>query len=341
MKATRAVRFVGLLLSLALTACGTLPDVKPFADATATIHSGMRSVGDAAVERVEENIAYYSIRAGQTKDATAKALFEDSKNKQAAELKKLKPNFEVIVKAGGAFVDYADSLQGIVAAANSSMDSARNFTAAVNRLGTALTGDPLITKVMGEVAARLFKELATFQASRSLEAAMEQAAPTINEVAGELKKVVNTSRGVFSETARLQGYDEVNNELKRKYGFDRSFRRQIVAERERAFAKISGDCATSCATPKEIENLKSLDQLYDRTQAFAAEDAAGMQKVDEYFARQRALLARVEVALDAWRDAHSNLLTAVKEKRQFNARQLVEVAQDIKDIIREGKNNGK
>jgi hypothetical protein len=341
MKATAVLRSAALLVSLLLTACGTLPEVKPFADATATIHSGMRSVGEAAVERVQQNIAYLSIRAEET-NGDAKASFAESKRGQEEALKRLNNDLAVIVKVGGAFVDYADSLQGIVAAANSSADSARSFTTAVNKFATTLTGDPLITPAIASVASRLYKEFATYQASRSLEAAMEQATPIINEVAGELKKVVEKSQQFFSESARVQGYREVNNELKRKYGFDQSFRQQIITEREEAFKKISGDCTTSsCATSKEIENLKMLDQLYDRTQAFATERAAGMQKVDDYFARQRALLGRVGVALDAWREAHSSLLTAVKEKRQFSARQLIEVAQDIQEIIREGKNNGK
>ena len=341
MKAPKVRHAAALLFSLFLTACGTLPEVKPFADATATIHSGMRSVGDAAAERVQENIAYLSTRAEET-EGTAKASFEKSRAGQETALKELKGAFPGIVKAGGAFVDYADSLQGIVAAANSAADSARSFTSAVNTFATTLTGDSLISPIVSNVAARLYKEFATYQASRSLEAAMEQATPTINEVAAQLAIVVrNSEKKLFSENAKRLDYLEVDNELMRKYGFNQSFRLQIVAERRQAFEKISKDCITSCATSKEIDNLKALDQLYDRTQLFAAERATGRQKVDEYFTRQRALLARVEAALGAWREAHSNLLTAVKEKRQFNARQLVEVAQDIRDIIREGKNNGK
>jgi hypothetical protein len=340
MNATQIPRFVALLASVLLSACGTLPDVKPFADATATIHSGMRSVGDAAVERVQKNIAYVSVRAEETAGG-AQTSFQKAKADQQEVLKELQDDFAVIVKVGGAFVDYADSLQGIVAAANNSADSAKNFTTAVNKFATTLTGDPLITPAIANVAARLYKEFATYQASRSLEAAMEQATPTINEVAGELAIVVTASQKFFSENAKRLDYGEVDYALERKYGFDQSFRQQIVQERQRAFVKISGDCVTSCATSKEIDTLKALDQLYDRTQAFATERAAGRQKVDEYFVRQRALLTRLGAALNAWKEAHSSLLTGVKEKRQFSTRQLIEVAQDISDIIREGKNNGK
>ena len=146
-----------LITSTSLITGCSLPNFKPFADATAELHT--------AVLETDSNVR--------------KTLIDAGAEHKAQELGK---QLAVRITAMEAVVDYTDSLANIAEAGRTGGDNAGKLAGAVDGFLTALSASALPSNYVA-MAKSLYGVVASVRAARSFSQAVEQADPAIQAMA--------------------------------------------------------------------------------------------------------------------------------------------------------------
>ncbi|MCB1860052.1 MAG: hypothetical protein KDI63_17410 [Gammaproteobacteria bacterium] len=292
----------GLLLVLFLAGC-TLPNLKPFADATAELH--------AAVVETDSAVRLTLTEAGAESEA-----------------ERLGQELALRIAALSAVVNYSDSLAQIAAAGKSGSESAGNLSDALNGFLGALSAPTLPSNYIA-LAKSLYGLVAEVRAARSFSRAVETADPAIQGMAqvliadfGDLEALLAQSL-VPVQQALLDNND--NHEIV-------DYRMQLERRRRQLEVQLSGNTedAGTIRSLKEINDL--IDMTRDRYEPLAEQLAEIAQRTN----RQILLVRASKTALRQWADIHGELGNSIAQGISPNTRLLISTVIETRKLINEG-----
>ncbi len=196
-----------LLVSALLTACTSIPDIQPFADATVNLATAL-------------NKGY-----GQTENqlATLQAENTELKVAAAAKLTELRDRWKPTKAGINALVAYTDSLAALAKAGKTGQEAANkltdSFTGLYNAVGQLVPIPGLSAGVQAAFQAigAVNGTIAKMRARRALKEAAEDAAPAVETIAKilaanfEALENINAAAGTASADAVQKKYSEVLN----------------------------------------------------------------------------------------------------------------------------------
>jgi hypothetical protein len=308
MKTIRSAIAVLALLALGV-GCGTLPDAKPFADASTTLAVAVKSSGQALSESL--------------RDAGSATPSDDQEYKEL--IKKFDEAWAERVKAVQGVAAYSDAIADLISAGREGEQTVNQVASSLEGLASAVN-IPLTSPavgVAGDIARFLAARVAVVRASRKLEDALAQAQPAVDRIAEELAAETDKQ---LKPTLR-RAYENIVSGIKTQYEADANFAQAFARKRQDLRQKALAD-------PKMVAQL----QEFDRVQAAALSSVKERdQKIDQataaYRARQQ-LLTALSDGTTTWALAHRDLAAAVREKRKVSVTELQETVVELKELVK-------
>ena len=295
----RRTLILSALLVLLLAGCA-LPNLKPFADATATLH--------AAVVENNANVLRTYIDIGQPQQA-------DQASTQLA----------IRVAAMRAVVEYSDSLALIAAAGNSGGDSAAKVAGALDGFLGALSAPALPSNYVA-LAKSLYGAVASVRAARAFADAVERADPAIQGMATILAAdLEDTERILMSALVPME----------RRLTQDISDNKQVVDYRkqlEKRRREIEKDMAAPFDRSK-LDELRQVNALIDMTRDRYDPLMAKVEDIRHKNVAQIMLNMKARDGVKQWAAIHAGLATSVRQGLAPNIRLLTTTATEIRDIL--------
>ena len=304
-----SVSVTAFLLAILVAGCGTLPDGKPFADATGTWSASVKTSGQAISDSLSD----------------AGSVEPKDKNLYEKNVKDFERAWSVRVKAAQGVVTYSNAIADLIAASKESGETVKKAGDALSGLAEAVN-IPLaapVVGVAGDLARFVLNRIATVRASKQLEEAVVQAQPAVDRIAEHL---VSEADGQLKPILKA-AYDNIKSSIKSQYEADDNF--------AAAFVKKQTELRTAALRdPTKVAQLQEFDKVQVTASARLKERD---QKIDQAAAAYKARLQLVNAlstATVAWAAAHRDLASAIKEKRKVNAAELQETITDLKELIK-------
>ena len=296
----RLARTLGVAIAVSAAGCASLPDARPFVEATTQYRSAIVASGGAIEGELREI-------------------------KATAEAEKFAREWNVRVQATEALVEYARSLAAIVEAGNQGAASARRVADSVQKLagaaGIALPAAPVVGTVT-DVAAFVYGQIASVRASSSLAAAIEAAGPAVDQIASTMAKdllAVEPIVRAANEIAAVNLADKFNDET--------SHYLSLVRERRAIYKRPT-------RTPQDEERLLQIDRLIAATRSWRDRLDAEELAVAERLRASRKLIAAARQGLAAWALAHRDLAAAVADGRKIDPAALLSATVEIRELVK-------
>ena len=293
------------LISLSgLAGCTTLPDVGPFAEATAELRSAVTVAGST----VESELRSMHDGGG----------FADAFSRQWA----------TRVTAVTGMSEYADSLAGVVAAANGARANvgavAENVKTLASTAGIALPASGAVDLVT-EAGQFIYGQYALARAATTLEQALEAAQPAVERIAVLIAADLRTTLEIL-----IAANTDLDQSLRTdpKTSARLGFRGLLVAERDAIYARSAGPPAARDAT-----RLTELDRLIATTGEWYDPLQAERARIRARRVEGERLVSAAITGVNEWAMAHRGLVAAIKDRRPYSARSLAEAATELRSII--------
>lgn len=298
-----------LLLALTVGGCGTLPDAKPFADATGTWAASVRTSGQAIGD---------SLREAGSVEPKDKSAYDLS-------LKTFDDAWVVRIKAAQSVVAYSNEIADLIAASKESGETVKRVSDALTGLASSVNV-PLAAPavgVAGDVARFLFDRIAIVRASKQLEEAVALAQPAVDRVADHL--IAESDKQL--KPILVEIYRNMVSSIKSQYDDDDNVAGVFSKKQLELRSALLKD-STRFAQLQDIEkvHLAVTTRLKERD-----------QKIDQAAAAYKArlqLLNGLSNATTAWAAAHRDLANAIKEKRKVSIAELQETIIDLRELIK-------
>lgn len=310
-----------------LTACGTIPDLEPYAQATASLHSATSSSHDLLYKELSALKGFYP-------DDKDFASFPDRFSKA------WHPRAQTLE----AMVSYSDALAAIAQAAK---DGQKNTEALVQSLQTFVgaAGGP-IGLAASPAGAKIFTTLSSaaisIRATQDLDKAINAADPVIQEVSDLII-------ADFTDLENLLTQDNLESDLEaaikhsyqKEFGADPSYRKQLISLQQQAVAEIQNEQIKTPLNPTELkraeEKLSKLNDWLAATNLWHDKQTHDLKEMRSRFASHRIILAKAKKGIQEWRTIHMNLAMSMKQgKQRPNFRLLLNTAMEIRTILNEG-----
>lgn len=296
-----------------LAGCGTLPDAKPFADATGSLAASVRASGSAEIESIDTT--------GSVVPENAARYTQTSKDFQAA--------WQSRIATAQACVTYADSIAGLISAGNDGAETVNKVADSLSSLAGAV-GISAVTpafEVAKEFAAFVGKQVAIVRASAQLETAMSQVQPAVDKLAtllaadadGQLKPLLRDM------------YGNLAGGIKSAYELEDNFHTELQKKRPAALKEVLGD-------PSKIGRAKELDNAEALVSARLLERDKRLQEAKAAYQARLQLINAMTDATAAWAQAHRDLAAAVRDKREVSVAELESTITELKDLIKKVRN---
>ncbi len=331
------------LAGLLLAGCRTLPDLQPFAGSTAQLASSVRGAGKSTSADAQALLEAYRDDARQVRQEegpAAAADLEATVEKLGGATAKLQAAWGANVKMMEAVEGYSASLAQIAAAGKSGQASAtavgESLKSLLDAAGTAFPGGDA---VLG-LAAKAYGQIAEARAAASLEQALAQAQPAIDEVArlltANLENLGQTNRALARELTAIHT-DAARAQF--NVGRERGLLRLAVAAHDEL--RLSVQAALKNSDPAARE--KALAEIVARSRQledFIAVSRAKLAPVDTAVTAARArgerqgkFITAAIVATEEWAVYHRRLLAALRDKQVPSAQALLAAAHDVRDLL--------
>ena len=304
-------RWAALLLSVCavLGGCGTLPDARPFSEATVSLAASVvmsgRAITDSLVEAggaVPGDAAVYAQLAVDFGGAWAHRI-----------------------DATDAAVVYAESIADLVAAGSQGAATVDGVADALTTLsqGVGLSLTTPAVAAAGDAARLIHARIAVVRASDRLSDALAHAQPAIDRVAA---RIVAESEQQLRPIL-LAVHRNVQSGIKSVYEEDNNFAAQARKQRELQRQKVLRD-------PAALPRLQEYDGAQQTVDArLETRDRRLAQAAVAYRARLQLLNALASATL-AWAQAHRDLAAAVRERRAVHVGELQDALVNLKALAR-------
>jgi hypothetical protein len=308
------------LLTFVVSACGTLPDAKPFADATSALSVSVKASGQAISDSLRD----------------VSTAVPNDKSTHETQIKKFEAVWANRVKAMQGAVAYSDGIANLIAAANDSQET-------VNKVGDALAGlagaagIPLTAPVVGvalDIGGFIWQRVAIVRASNTLEEAVAAAQPGLDMIATHLTtESDNQLRAILQNS-----FKSTVTGIRSRYAEEDNFGAQLVQKRSALRGLVAQAPAPGTAASKlDAERLAQLQELDKVHAPVAASLKERDQKIEDAAAAYRARLQLVNALSAAtviWATAHRDLAVAIREKRKVSVSELQETVVALRDIVK-------
>lgn len=305
----RAGRWSWLLLAAAVTGCGTLPDARPFAEASQTLATAAASAGQSVVDSLGE--------------AGALADGEDAAYKARAD--RFRAAWAERLVATRAVASYADAIADLIAAGQEGGETVKKVGDSLSSLAGALNiplASPAVG-VAGDVARFLADRIALVRASDRLDTALAQAQPAVERLAERIAAESDQQlRAVLADS-----YKNQRTAINDQFGSEEDQLQQLSRRRLDLLRESLGSSAALPALLQQDQALANLrSRLAERDRRIAAASAA-------YRARLQ-LLTALSAATVSWAQAHRDLAVAVKQKRKVSVAELQTTITELKALAK-------
>lgn len=305
----RLTTWIGVLLAFAVTGCGTLPDAKPFADASQTFAASVSSAGQAVADSLGE----------------AGALSESDDAAYKARADRFRAAWADRVTATRAVAAYAESISDLVAAGQSGGETVKKVGDSLSGLAGVL-GVPLASPaagVLGDVARFLVDRIALVRASDSLAGALAQAQPAVDRLAERIASESDQQlRTVLDST-----YKNQRSLIRGQYDSEQDQLKLLEARRLQLISPALKDTAA-------LPALLQQDQALAAVRARLAERDRRLAEAATAHKARLQLLNALSAATVSWAHAHRDLATAVREKRKVTVAELQTTVADLKALAK-------
>jgi hypothetical protein len=229
------------------------------------------------------------------------------------------------------FVEYADSLSGIVERAKGSQEDIKAVADIGRRLATFAPEDKqaLPTFIIG-VLEKALSEAVKISAAADLASAVDQAHAVVTQltdvVIEDLKDLANVLRGNIA-AARASVDTSFQDFIQ--------YRNLLLADRKHLvdnLQNIKGDKRLP-----ELEKIKRIEELLQMTAADQAELERLRAAVVDAVESGIGLVEKTKVAVRLWKDAHKDLAQAIRVGRNLNVRNLKVAVDELVDLIERGR----
>jgi hypothetical protein len=297
-------------LAAALVGCGTLPDGRPFAEASSALSASVKTSGQAVSASIRDTAGV--LPAAESKQYGAWA---DSLDSVWAER----------VKATEGAVAYSEAIAGLIAAGQAGTETAKQVGDDLGALATA-AGIPIaapVAGVAGDIARFLIERIAIVRASDKLEDALEKAQPAVNRIAEHLAdEAANRLRPIL-----IAAYKNSVSGIKQSYDADSSFVQELDQRRDRMREAAMADS-------KKVPELLEFDRLKESASARLKERDQKLERVSAAYGARLQLINALASSASAWATAHRDLAAAIRERRKVTVTELRESVNELRDLIK-------
>lgn len=304
---TRLHGWIWALLASAVAGCGTLPDAKPFADASQSLAASVASAGQAVADSLGE----------------AGALSESDDAAYKARADRFRAAWAERVAATRAVAAYSESISQLISAGQEGAETVNKVGDSLSGLATALN-IPLAVPavgVLGDAARFVAARIAMVRASDRLETALAQAQPAVDRLAERIAAETDQPlRALLDNT-----YKNQRSQINGKYENEQNQLQEFDKRRLKLASQALTDTAMLPVLLQQDQALASLrTQLAERDRRLAEASAA-------YKARLQ-LLNALSAATLTWAQSHRDLAVAVKHKRKVSVVELQTTITELKSL---------
>jgi hypothetical protein len=340
----RLASFVAFI-AFTTAGCTTLPDVKPFAESTATLSAA----AGTHYRDVSSEIASLkpTLQPGETADSETfkkrKAELEDTQKIFAATEQNLNALF-------GAMTTYSEKVVSLAAAGKTGADAAQSLLDSANGFAK-LGGLPAIA--VAEPITKAFKAIADEftkrQAAKSLREAVAAVEPGVNLVAeqfeviyGEATKLATSS---LADMRRLQASQSAgpsvigfNDNVRDNYNAYYQFLNGIVTEFDpqapgSAWRGFCREPNGPCRAKDELEAVGLVEARMEAIRPIVETYTAQIASIDATASKRQAASKAVIKAVKAWATEHQKLRSALEDGTSLSAFNLRAALMELSNIL--------
>ena len=291
---------VFLALVAIATGCAPFPDIGPFADATRQLKAAVAQSGSTVSDE---------LRYAEGMEDAADKLDEAWKERNLA--------FEAIVA-------YSDSLEAIVSSGNKGRetggklaDSIKGFAETV---GIAIPGSPAAIEAATDSIKLLAAHIANTRAAKSLEDAMVQAHPAVEQIVELVVEDLEDIDGIFRAANK-----SVEIDIKNSYATRISYRKVL----EDFVQKTDIADANEAILKKRVQ----LNELLDSTDSWYGEYRRELEENERRLRVGRALIKTAQDSVQQWVAVHGQVASALRNRRPVSTESLLEAAAEIRRLL--------
>jgi hypothetical protein len=317
----------GAAFQISIVACGTIPDLEPYAQSTAALHSAVSSSHDLLYKELSTLHRFYP-------DDSEFATFPD----------RFSTAWQPRIQVMEAMVTYSDSLAAIAQAAKDGQKNAASLAESLQTFVGAAGGP--IGLAASPVGAKIFTALSAavieIKAAGKLEEAISAADPVIQELSELIIKD-------YADLESLLAPDKLESSLEaaikqryiKEFGADPAYRKELIKLQKNALVTIHEAQVKVPFSHSDLkqaeERLTQLNEWLTATNQWYEKQAGDLKQMQARFASQRLVLAKAKKGIQEWSTIHRDLAANMKKgKQRPNYRLLYNTAKEIRTILDEG-----
>lgn len=297
----RALALATALLGTGMAGCTTTPDVGPFVDSSAALHSAMVSTGNSVAFELEVN-----------------ELSDRSKAFTQA--------WATSIEATEALVAYAESLEQIVSSGQQGKQSVEKLTDAASSLAGAAGIVLPATGIVGlasDTAALVYGHIAQARAAKSLQEALADMQPAVDAIAAHIAGNLSDADAILQTASTLH----IQN-MERDRQTELGFRLALIKERRKLYGRDPASLSQN-----DRKRLQELDEMIDATDSWYRPLQDEINTARVRLMEGRRLIAAAADATSQWAITHRQLLAALQAKRQVDTLALMDSVGEIRELI--------
>jgi hypothetical protein len=229
-----------------------------------------------------------------------------------------------------AILVYSDSLEAINDAVAHRKENASGLVNSVQQLVSAVPGYGAAFNSAGTLIIKGLGMTVEVKAWHDMRRAVETADPAIQLVAQSLKQDFEELSRQFEAPLNDQ-LAKLGAEIRPVIRFEKALREKRDAQRTEV-EKDPGDSAKGA-------ELARLDVLYVSAAADLDRMRSKRAEIENSIAQGREFFADASAAVDAWANAHAEIVKAFKEKRMPDFALLITRAEEVNEIVNQIKTN--
>jgi hypothetical protein len=301
------------LFALLSGGCATLPDGKPFADATGVWSATVKTSGQAVADSLH--------------GVSGVSAEEQARYKKTAD--DFDAAWAVRLKAVDGVVAYSSAMSDLIGASRETDGAVQKVGDAVQGLAAAVNiplAGPAV-EVTSDVARFLLAQIALVRAAKQLEQSITAAQPAVDRIAEQLavesKSLIGLVNGSY-----LNLVSAINESYLEEAKFARAFQKKQL---ELGTALLA---APGPIDSVKLAQLQDMDKIRMNALARLAERDQKLEQAAAAFKTRLQMINGLTTATNAWAAAHRDLAGAVRQKRKVNPAQLQETIADLKELIK-------
>ena len=307
---------VGLSTVLLISGC-TTPDLKPFAEASKTLSASVKTGGELAIKPLAKTPIWVTNSLVEPGDP-------------AHPYTALEVSWAERWKVMDAVAVYSASLAAISDAAAHRKENATELAGSVQQLASAVPGYGAAFNSAGALVVKGLEITVEVKAWHDMRRAVEAADPAIQLVARGIKLDFIEISHLFEAPLNDQ-LAKLGASIRPVVRIEQALRQQRDSQR-RLVEADPGDSGKGA-------ELTRLDGLYATAVADLNQIRSARSKVEDQIAQGKDFFASAIRAVDAWAAANAELVKVFKEQRMPNFTLLIARAEELKEIVKQLKNN--